>query len=342
MAGLLQWVPRRCGSHRPSPVAHVRSPELLRGCLTAENRCSGTVLSLRNHAPTSAPVFTAGKPAVYNATSYIKRVLAITITTAGVARSLAWAKSLAAPLGIAPRCLHLAIPVICSGRRSMHLSRKANVLLGSMLGLLGMVSMAQAQAAAGGADSVIRPDLFKVVTLHWNGLTWNIPQRFFQGIRHDPEELWIQFFWRNDDVFLANSSGSEGDIFLDVHIFQKDIEDPDPYNGSYSLPLSPISWLTEVDFRGLKYLGSFSGAHYFKMKDYEDTYVLCRTDTMVKWPENSSILTGTFYCDVVFKFPHHNFAWVSTQAIKLSNVNMVFSSARRELASFIGMQGDRR
>lgn len=211
---------------------------------------------------------------------------------------------------------------------------RAAITLAMAFGLGTVSGFAWAQSAAS-PGGVIQPDFFRAVTFQWNGLMWNIPKRFFQYIQEDPDNIWIQLYIRKDGVLLPDNEGGLSDTFIDIHINKYDSEDPNPYNGTDSLALVKLPIFEAFKPTGLRYLGSFSGSHYFKMAHYKSAYVRCSTVPIkADWESNSLSLKGNLRCDVVFWLPHHNFAWVSAPGIKLLDVDRVFSSVWSELATF--------
>lgn len=213
------------------------------------------------------------------------------------------------------------------------------LVIGFCLAISGVASAQQAATIGAPLHSE-----GEITAFSFGGLTWRMPWRFFQGFRHftndpDSKELEIVFGWeKSTDTFPADARAH--DLRLRVQV--RNVQDADPGNAlalihRIGLPFDQVPLFAAAKFKGMTYLGSSSGNHYFVL-DHDDVYVECspeRPDRLRPPKVAPDILSKQFSCKTMLKLPHGEFARVTISYVDLNDVAPALSSAHREILSFL-------
>lgn len=184
----------------------------------------------------------------------------------------------------------------------------------------------------------------EITEFSFGGLTWRMPWRFFQGIRaftNDSRDLLIVFGWeKSTNTFPSDAQSHDMQLSLQV----RNVEIEDPRNALALIkrikePFEKIPLFANAQFDGMTYLGSSSSIHYFVL-NHEDTYVSCmrtKADRLMPPKVAPDVLSKKFSCDTAFRLAHDStyYARVTNSWADLNDVGPAFSSAHREILSFI-------
>lgn len=195
--------------------------------------------------------------------------------------------------------------------------------------------IATAQQRQGGGDLTKDATSIGAGIFQLDDHVWAIPDGFNAHYVDEGKGIYLQFGWKNGRFSSIHSGGY--DILLNVHIRNTDF-DYTNWNGpdfsSLGLIKKPI--FIKQKIKGMTYIGSVSGEHYFSLDKEPGAFVSCFGVRGVITGDNETALENAiFECDLSFYVLKHTSVLVMAGAIKLDAADRVLEDSLITLKSFV-------
>lgn len=181
-----------------------------------------------------------------------------------------------------------------------------------------------------------------VVNFQWRGVNWTIPKKFYLGFRPytvGDKEIWVQFGYIKSNASFV-SANVDHDLVVDAHIRKIDNEDQKmalDVIHHIGLPFEKVPLFSAAKFNGMRYIGSSTIDHYFKLSN-EDAYIECHMlfpDKLMPPKVSPKALNKEYVCNATYALPAGLYVWLTIGDCHLNDVARAFVEAHKKLLSFI-------